>query len=310
MPSSTVLRTFVRKHGRSEWPSSARDRHEHCVRVEASSNNARVRSVNHVMLKTILVGLNWSASSRAAGELAIAWAKQHHAQILGVGVVESERQRPEEDLAEAHRRVEALLTEFEWSGLSAGLAVSVVKEHGEVETVLLRHSQRADLLVVGLNRATSVPMMSPLSRTLDMVMTNAIHPVVCVPQTDSRGHSVLVAYDGSLQAARTLFAFVGLGLFPNELIRLVSIDDVPGQHTEALALANQYLAAHGYRTQTEQLPVQTGGVSETLLRHVAAVQPKLVVSGVFGKSWTRSVLCGSVTKRLLHESCAPLFLYH
>lgn len=144
--------------------------------------------MNRVMLKTILVRLNGSPSSRAAGEMAIAWAKQHHAEIVGVGGVEPERQRPEGDLAEAHRRVEALLTEFEWSGLSAGLAASDV--------------------------------------------------------------------------------------------------------------------------ETEQLSARTGGVWETLLRHVMSIQSKLIVSGVFGESWTRSVRCGSVTKRLLHESCAPLLWYH
>lgn len=268
------------------------------------------------MLKTILVGLNWSPSSRAAGDLAMTWAKQHHAEILGVGVVEErstsprESDRPAEKTTEAHRQVDALLTEFEWSCLSAGLVVTVAKEEGDAESVLLRHSQRADLLVVGLSRTANASVKSPLSHTLDKVLTNAIHPVVCVPPTITRGQSVLVAYDGSLQAARTLFAYVGLGLFPNEPIRLVAVDEETGQHTEALNLAAQYLAAHGYRTQTEQLAAQSGGVAGTLIRHIEAVQPRLVVSGVFGKSWMRSVLCGSVTKRLLHEGCVPMFVYH
>lgn len=281
------------------------------------------------MLKTILVGLNGSAYSRAAGMLAMDWAQQHRAQILGVGVVEArttglcesfpvwtpsdelELEQPAEDAkATARPQVESLLAEFEQSCLATGLTATAVKESGDVATVLSRYSQRADLLVVGLNQQRDVTAISPLSRTLDKVLANAIHPVVCVPSNGTRGRSVLVAYDGSLQAARTLFAFVGLGLFPQETIRVVAIDEHAEQHAEALALAEQYLTAHGYRTQTERFLVQDSDVSKTLIRHVSEVQPSLVVLGVFGKSWTRSVLCGSVTKRLLHEGCVPLFVYH
>lgn len=260
------------------------------------------------------------------------WAQQHRAQILGVGVVEErtgglresfpawtpsdelELEKPAEDaMAESRSQmeeVESLLTEFEQSCLAAGLTATVAKESGDAAIVLSRYSQRADLLVVGLNRQRDGTATSPLSRTLDKVLANAIHPVVCVPSNGTRGRSVLVAYDGSLQAARTLFAFVGLGLFPDETIRVVAIDEHAEQHAEALALAEQYLTAHGYRTQTEQLLVRDRTVEETLISHVGDVQPNLVVLGVFGKSWTRSVLCGSVTKRLLHEGCVPLFVYH
>ena len=142
------------------------------------------------------------------------------------------------------------------------------------------------------------------------VLTNAIHPVACVPATVTPGEAILVAYDGSIQAARTLFAFSGLELFQEQPIHLIAIDEQPGQHAEALLLADKYLTARGYQTRTERIDVQSGGVAVTLMQCVTAVKPKLIVCGVFGKSWMRSVLCGSVTKTLLNEVSVPIFLYH
>lgn len=278
------------------------------------------------MLKTILVGLNGSPSCRAATATALSWAKQHGAHLIGVAVVDpavpSSEFEPSERLSfdkqshdraassEAHLQAESLLFEFEWSCLSAELTGTKVHEEGNPGQVLSRHSQEADLLFVGLSRRLSAPGMSPLSHTLDKVLSNAIHPVVCVPATVTPGEAILVAYDGSIQAARTLFAFSGLELFQEHPIHLLAIDEEPGQHAEAILLADKYLTARGYQTRTERIDVQSGGVAAMLMQRISAVKPRLVVCGVFGKSLMRPVLCGSVTKTLLNEVSVPIFLYH
>lgn len=275
------------------------------------------------MLKTILVGLNGSSSCRTATATALSWARQHNAQVVGLAVVDPDS-TASDDFESAESAVlsddrsasvgaqhaEMLLHEFEWSCLSAGLTATNAQEIGDPGSVLSRHSQSADLLFVGLSRRLNTPVMSPLSETLDKVLTNAIHPVVCVPTTVTPGEAILVAYDGSIQAARTLFAFAGLELFPEHPIHLIAIDKEPGQHEEALMLAAKYLTARGYQTQTKQIAVQSCGIAATLMQQVSVVQPRLLVCGVFGKSWMRPVLCGSVTKALLHEVSVPIFLYH
>lgn len=279
------------------------------------------------MLKTILVGLNGSTSGRAATATALAWAKQHNAQVIGLAVADSAAAASTEfDSAghspfgspfhnvsassEAHSQAESLLVEFERSCLAAGVIGTKVHEEGVPGGVLLRHSHGADLLFVGLSRTRGGSSTSPLSPTLERVLTNAVKPVVCVPPTVMPGEAVVIAYDGSVQAACTLFAFVGLELLQDHPIHLIAVEEVAGLRAEALALAERYLIAHKYQARAECLAVQRDGVAATLLQRIATIKPKLVVTGVFGTTTQRIGLCGSVTRSLLHEVNAPIFLYH
>lgn len=277
------------------------------------------------MLKRLVVGLNGSGFSFAAGELAIAWAKTHSASVLGVGVVDTpllapaepvpiggaafKRERDAAVLAAARQHISGLLSAYTQSCQTAGVQSITRQVEGDADDVLAGECQRGDLLVVGLKRRAGESVASPLSDTLEAVLKKSSRPVLCVPATATAGEAVVVAYDGSLPAARAMFALAHLGLFASQPIHVIAVEEVAGQHAGTLANAQEFLAAHGYQVQVEGLPM-VRNVEDTLLARVTALRPQLVVMGTHGKGWLREMLFGSVTKTLLAKLSVPMLFDH
>lgn len=141
------------------------------------------------MLKRLVVGLNGSEFSRAAGELAIAWAKTHSASVLGVDVVDTsvlspaepmpiggaayKRERDESVLAAARQHISELLGAFLQATQSSGVAATTLQQEGDADEVLAAECQRGDLLVVGLKHSGNDDVTLPVSDTLESVLKKA-----------------------------------------------------------------------------------------------------------------------------------------
>lgn len=277
------------------------------------------------MLKRLVVGLNGSEFSRAAGELAIAWAKAHAAAVLGVGVVDPtvlspaepvplggaafKHERDEAVLSAARQHIAELLSAFLQSAQSARVTATVLQKEGNADDVLASECQRADLLVVGLKHDGDGDVTLPNSDTLDGVLRKAARPVLCVPAKIAEGETVVVAYDGSVPAARALFSLVSLGLFTDRIIKIIAVEEVAGEHIASLTAAHEFLTAHGYQAHAENVPL-TVNVADSLLTRVAALKPKLMVMGTHGKGWLRELLFGSVTKAVLSKLAVPVLFDH
>lgn len=277
------------------------------------------------MLKSVLVGVSGSACSHEATKLAIQWAQRHRAKLVGVGVIDDELLMPAEPvplgggqfkverdqivLAEAERRMDATLKEFERACHTAGVPHQTFASRGHAADRLCEQAQRADLVVLGRSRHDSTESAAPVTDTLEKIVKRAVRPVVSVTKSSDSGKSVLVAYDGSLQAARTLAAFAGLGLCAELPIRLVTVEKSLGDLAYHTSLAAEFLESHGYRVDVAYF-TSNESPADALLRVIEETQPALAVLGAYGKSWLRELLLGSVTTTLLKHSDVPLFLYH
>lgn len=118
-----------------------------------------------------------------------------------------------------------------------------------------------------------------------------------------------MAYDGSVPAARALFAFISLGLFKDRIVKVITVEEVAGEHVASLVAANEFLTAHDYQTHTETVPL-TANVADNLLTRIAVLKPQLVVMGTHGKGWLREMLFGSVTKSFLAKLSIPMLFDH
>lgn len=277
------------------------------------------------MLKSILVGVSGSPCSREAAKLAIQWATTHQAKVVGVSVFDEELLAPAEAvplgggvikaerdqivLAAAEHRQEEALQEFERQCQAAKVPHKTFKTQGHVADRLCEQAQRADLIVVGRKRLDSTESIAPPTDTVEEVVKRAVRPVVCVTTAFDSGKSVLVGYDGSLQAARALAAFVGFGWFTDLPIRLVTEEKSLGDLAYHTTLAAEFLGNHGYRVDVTYF-TSDESPADALLRLIEEMRPALAVLGAYGKSWLSEVLLGSVTKTLLRKSDVPLFLYH
>lgn len=277
------------------------------------------------MLKSMLVGLDGSAYSAAAVELGVRWAGQHQALLVGLGVIDEPAIRGDEavplgadhykqkaDEARMHRarlRIEQLLEAFSLRCAQASVASKVLEDQGAPADRLMLQAQRVDLVLLGMKTYFQFATQDEPCETLHRVLKNTPRPVVAVPEKAPDGNAIVVAYDGSLQAARALQAFVGVGPAANAEIHLVSVAETKTDAARPADRAAEFLGFHEIKAQVHTV-ASNRKVADVLLEEIRKRKAGLVVMGAYGQPALREFFLGSVTRRLLEEGTTPLFLYH
>ena len=134
-------------------------------------------------------------------------------------------------------------------------------------------------------------------------------PVVIVPDEPTQAKNVIVAYDGSAQAARALQAFLAADLPGFEEIHVVSVG---GDRIEAARhgdRAVEFLRLHNRVSQLHAIG-STAAPASILAEQAVALHAGLIVMGAYGHSILKELVFGSTTRTLLDSSPVPLFLFH
>lgn len=277
------------------------------------------------MLKTILVGLDGSETGKAALGLAMRWAKQYDALLVGIGCIdEPGLHGPEEFLAgptyferlnesllaDVRNRVEGTLSRVALRCAEAGVAFKPLEDVGTPYVQILLEAQRFDLIVLGRRTHFQFDWEKNTDVTLSRVLAESPRPVVVVPEDPGQGDTtVVVAYDGSLQAARALFAFEASGLGQGREIHVVSVAKDKKDAGRRADRAVEFLKSHGlnalaYPVGSDHRPP---GV---LMEMIRLCNPGLVVMGAYGQPILREFFLGSTTRSMLDTCPVPLFLSH
>jgi len=276
------------------------------------------------MLRSILIGLDGSPYSQSAIELGIDWARRFKILLVGLGIVDepaicrpelvplgadSFKQHSDEvRLARASHQVEQFLEQFRQQCTKAGVTSKVLKEVGDPTEQILREAQRYDLILLGQQTHFHFATQQEPCETLKKVLKNTPRPVVTVPIQRTGGTAVVIAFDGSLQAARALQAFQWLRL-DGAKIHVVSVGADSTEVTRCADRAVEFLGLHELQA-TVHAVVSSAAPAQVLLDHLRGLNANLAVMGAYGKPGIREFFLGSVTRTLLQESPVPLFLYH
>ena len=277
------------------------------------------------MLKSILIGVDGSPSSAAAVELGIQWAKRFNALLVGIGVVDEatiyapeaeplggdyyKQDRDEHLVTEARHKVKQLLASFAERCAGVDISFNVLQDAGLPYEEILRESQRYDLVLFGHETHFRFGIVDQPDETLWKMLKRGPRPVVIAPPKLEAGSSVVVAYNGSPQADRALQAFQSSGLDFGEEVCVVSADDDRAETTRLAERAVEFLQLHRIKAVAHALgPVDS--VSQAILEEVRQRASRLLVMGACGHSAVREFLLGSITKAVLKESPAPVFLCH
>jgi nucleotide-binding universal stress UspA family protein len=273
----------------------------------------------------MLVGLDGSTTGESAVELGIRWAKRHGALLVGIGIVDEPAiRRPEpvplgaaiykarldeEQMHEARVEVEQRLERFVLRCAEAGVACKLLEDVGLPSEQILTEAQRYDLVVMGREARFRFETPARADDTLLRVIKHGPRPVVAVPASLPAGEAALVAYDGSLQAARALFAFWATGLADSMPVHVASSHQDAGEAAARADRAIRFLRAHGIEAErhVEQADRAPAAV---LLEKAADVNAGLIVAGAFGQPALREFFLGSATRSLLRDGPFPMFLTH
>jgi nucleotide-binding universal stress UspA family protein len=278
------------------------------------------------MLRTMLIGLDGSEASTAAVKLGIDWAGRTKALLVGIGILDEPtiaRAAPvmlggepysdpvlyRERMHDARRQVEQFLEKFSLDCASAGVAFKVLEEVGLPSQEILREAQRYDAILLGTTTRFHFEVQASTDDTLCRVIRDSAGPVVTVPAFARHGSTTVVAFDGSLQAARSLRAYVATGLGESSPVHVLSVgpDKVEAARTAERAidyLRHHMLVAEAHTLATGQPPAQA------ILQFADKLDAGLIVMGAYGQPVLREFFIGSVTATLLKESQFSLFLSH
>lgn len=277
------------------------------------------------MLRSILIGLDGSAYSTAALELGLRWARQLEATLVGLGIIDEpdicrpepvpiggnsfKQHRDETLLADARRRVEQFLERFTRRCTEAGVVSKVLEDVGLPHEQIVQEAQRFDLILLGQRTYFQFETREGPDETLHKVLKHSPRPVVTVPERLGQGEAVIVAYDGSLQAARAVYAFAASGLALASPVHVISIHKEHDEAARRASRAVEFLTPHGI--QAHAVPLASSGCPADILREQARKRDaRLLVMGAYGKPILHDFLFGSVTRALLKDSPVPILLFH
>ncbi len=276
------------------------------------------------MLRSILIGLDGSNDGEAAVELGLSWAKEHDALAVGVAIVDesgilvseqamfaSGYHRPvSEPLVDAARhRSSVIIEQFTARCHDLHVQCKTLSEVGTPYVLLLQEAQRCDLVILGQKTHYEYGWKDQADETLSRLLKDSPRPVVTVPRAPISGAAVVVAYDGSLQASRALYAFEASGLARSRTVYIVSVDTIRSVAERHAHRAADFLRNHDIKVVDH--PVETHrNPAEVILDEIHRRDTGLLVIGAYGQPTIREFFIGSVTRSIMDKSPAPVFFYH
>ena len=277
------------------------------------------------MLRTILAGLDGTPDSQAVLTLGIRWARRFDALLVGIAIIDEPgihgpeewvlgetkfmHQRNRKLLHEATRRAEQVLEAAAIRCAEEGVAFKPLEDVGDPYVRIPEESHRYDLVLLGRVTHFEFGFDKIADETLTRILRENPRPVVVVPSTLGDGESVVVAFDGSLQASRALQAFEASGLGKDRKVHVVSIAEehkVAARHADR---AVEFLASHDIKAEPTAL-ASPDDPATVLVRQAREFSAGLIVMGVYGQPLMREFFLGSTTRTMLKETPVPLFVSH
>jgi nucleotide-binding universal stress UspA family protein len=283
------------------------------------------------MLGSILIGLDTPEHTATLVMLGLRWAKTTGATLVGLGIIDQpgiqaiEPAYPvggtpgvdpvyymgyEARLADVRSKVEHLLEQFATRCAQSGVKHEEIQAVGSPHEVIAREAQSCDLVLLAHRahfRFTS--RGDQQDGTLEKVLKDAARPVVVVPARKGPPGPVLIAYDGSLQAARALAAFQATGLAEPGPVHLVCVATNGSGAAGHLERARRFLRHHQIEAVSHVVEPSAPPV-QLILEQVRRLEAGLLVMGAYGQPILRAFFLGSVTRTALSECPVPVFLYH
>ncbi|MFC5478428.1 universal stress protein [Massilia suwonensis] len=271
--------------------------------------------------KTILVHVDESAHAATRIALAAQLALQHDAHLVGVALTGVSRYYYREGAADLARtvlaphmemlfaRADAALDAFERQAAGAGVR-SYERRLVDDETGagLALCGLYADLLVLG-QQEPGKPSPPPGGDLAAHVLLACPRPVLVVPYIQRQtviGKRILVAWNGSVQAARALSAALP---FLRRAERVTVAAFRPADEPAADPDLLPYLKRHGIEAALlGESPGLSGG--EPLLSLLADQAADMLVMGAYGRAHLSELLLGGVTRTVLESMTVPVLMAH
>lgn len=277
------------------------------------------------MIKRLVVGVAGTPALQAKIEHTVDLALRHDAEISVLSVVDVDRLslvgpvpigagKHAQDMREgrierSHGLDENAIAKFEAACRDAKVPVQVIRQEGDPLDVLPAAWRYHDLCVLGARGWFDYDLLADPQDALLKVIAAGVRPILAVTDDFRPIRKALIAYNGSLESAKTMKQFVQMSLWPEMELHILCVGK-PKTQEEPHAMLDQagaYCRLYGYEPTLARVD---GDVQLAVLDHAAAIKADVIV---LGSSYRKILLFRRFGKNalgLIKMSEVPLFLSH
>lgn len=276
-------------------------------------------------LNDIIVYVDGAETTKPRIEFAAALAKDHGAHLIGVGFaptallplygVDAGFADMSEVLQSVKSQGETALHACESHCEAQGVSIEIRLMQGvsdEFPRDFACCARHVDITVLGQPRHGD-PLIGQYA-LVERCLFASGRPVIIVPAAPAamvRPATVVVAWDGSPQAARACNDALIFLKQADRVVLLVGVPAEPGEdgepHVEDMVA---HLKRHGVASEVVRLKLGGDDTGKLLLGKTRELKADMVVMGAFHHSKWRQFILGGVTLTMLEEATIPLFMAH
>lgn len=277
------------------------------------------------MIRSILVALDDTEGAQRARDLAIDFARRTGAALTMASVLDwphakaaheavppgAAAFKERRDAARAKRLEQEAEAAFAACAAAAGeTPFTPLRLTDAPEPALLAAGAAHDVIVLGRDCTLGLEENPDgLAPVIEALLHDGARPLVVVPPRPApESDKVLVAYDGSIPAMRTVQLFALLGITEGLSVRVLSVAEDRAAAEAMAAVPTGYLRAHGF--DAEAVGVEGSHPVDAILAEATAMPARLLVMGAYEHSGLRTLFTGSATRKLLQASPCPVFVAH
>lgn len=185
---------------------------------------------------------------------------------------------------------------------------------GDAAELLMLEARLADLVILGQpDPDEALPGIG--SGLPEHVIMGSGRPALLVPYAgrfETLGERVLVAWNGSAQAARAVADALPLLARAKhvEVLAIGAEEGYPGTREAPGQDVARHLAKHGIKAEAHHLKAGDVAIGDLLLSRAAEQALDLIVMGVYGHSRVRELVLGGVSRLIFERMTVPIFMAH
>ncbi len=276
-------------------------------------------------LNDIVVYVDSAEATKARVVFAIALAKDHSAHLLGIAFAPTAllplygADVGFADMTEVLQGVkaqgESALQAFEAHAKAEGLSAEGRLMQGMSEEFprdFACSARHVDLAIVGQPRDGD-PLIGQYA-LVERCLFASGRPVIVVPSTPAKiaiSGTVVVAWDGSAEAARAFNDALTFLKPAKRVVLLVGVADEPGEMgAPEVDDMVAHLKRRGVAAEVMRFATSEGDVGKAILAKAKEIRADMIVMGAFHHSRWREFILGGVTLTMLEEATIPLFMAH
>ena len=278
------------------------------------------------MFKRMLVGVSGGPSVDCKIRHAIEIARRHAARIDLLSVVDVDRLSNvgpvpiggdafaanwrDQRVRESHEHAETAIAKFVEAAAAEGIDTTHLRQEGDPFDALSRRWLYNDLCLLGLRDWFDHGIVPNPENALLRLIMRGVRPILAVPEEYRPVNKVMIAFDGSPEASKSMKMFGLLQPWGLTEIEILCVSEDDDAQVGLLEPAADYCKAHGFPTSTSQRAGDASDAGGVILEHARAIGADAIV---IGSSYHRVLIhsvISSTTIGVLRSANVPVFTTH